>query len=749
MKKRATATLSFVLLIMILAVTAHAEVLNETGKVCFSDNDANGFSEHMSFASANHFIFSVWPDDPLGDFAGDSAVCSKPKSYVVFPDLDLTGEEGYVPSGSSCNDGELWLEDKTVDDGYVLYLLDESTCNYVEAMKMDVIIYKAPVSNWCPTSAFAFEFNHAVVNNFIGSPLLDYFASQPEEPYSWASVTMTSDTIYDIGNAIKTGQNFCADAEFALFPGQNCRGCDDCGVESNGRMKDVMAKRHYMRGRAAVCSDPSGEGVLCDRVSVLARPLVSSDHIDLAKLVPNFAALNLQAIPTSPSDLVEITNAVDIIAMDHFKDNVVNGAMLLLETKNRVYEHTKAICDRFSGAALEHVMEIHAKGMVFPVAVLSDPGEKTRSFAVSFAVADNTVFSRWMIEDYPTFDNDESMYNVQLWSGSPIETQRLLVAELEHLEEVFGTLNYDSESRKYRSPKAYMMAAKKHGITTNLHLAGRDAANLKARIDYYPEEDAQNPVSVTVDVPENGKVETVLPPYLDAMVALMDSEGNTLDTAYVSDGSFTAFDDSEFNGSSATSSLINSGCIRRKDTTDDDLIITGCGQMNGKVEQYAVLARVMEGGMGPLDMTQYKAISFDYKSNTNIVLCLESQSRYDQAQSCLTIPARDELTKIWIPLDEFTIYGSTEPAVINDVVALSWNAWKTEGATEKFNADFSVGSVTMRSESEALSGYDQISAKSHYITGCQQSSHNGLAGILLMLVGMLFIARRRLAVKAK
>jgi len=741
MKRRTWLIAIAVLLMTIPSFTANAEVLNETAQVCFTDDNSDGFSEHLSFAAMEHMIFSVWPDDPLGDYAGNNAVCNKPNSYVVFPDLHLTGELGYTPT-SSCDDGEMPLVDQTFDDGYILYLLDETTCNYVEVLRMDVIIYKAPIANWCPTSAFAFEFNNAVINNIISSPLLDYFASQPVEPYSWASVTMTSDTIHDIGNAIKTGTNFCADAEIAIFPGQNCRGCDDCGVESNGRMKDVMAKRHYMRGRAAVCSDASGEGVLCDRVSTYIRPLVSEAHIDLASLVPDFSELNLQAVPTSPSDLVEITNAVDIIAMDHFKDSTINGAMLLLETEDRVYEHTKAICDRFSGATLEHVMEIHAKGMVFPVAVLSDPGEKTRAFAVNLVVADNTVFSRWMIEDYPKFEN-QSMYNIQLWSGSPMETKRLLLAELDHIETIFGNLSYDKDSNNYRSPRAYMMAAEKHGLTTSLHLAGKNDASLKARIDYYPEEDGSKAVSITVDVPADGKVETLLPPYLDAMVALLDSEGNTLDRTYVADGSFTAFDDSEFNGTSATSSLINHECKRDDDTSADDLIITGCGSMNGKVDQYAVLARVMEGGMAPLDMTKYKAISFDYQSATKIVLCLESQSRYDQVQSCMTIPASEEMTKIWIELEDFTIYNSTEKAVINDVIALSWNSWKAEGATEAFNTDFTVGSVALRAENEAPANYKTVDSRSHFITGCQQSSDFGFTTMLLMLVGMLFIARRR------
>ncbi len=723
------------------ALPAYANVMNETAQVCFTDTDQDGFSETLTMDPQQHQILNAYPDDPLNDFNGFDQGCQLPKSYAEYPTLSLTGEVLYStdPQVDPCMNGELELEKEEYEDGYKLFLLDSATCQYRMAMEMDVIICMAQLQNWCPVSKFAFEFTNAEIDNFIGSPLLDYYAAQPETPWSWASVTMTSTETADFGASIQIGEEFCADAEIAQFPGEECDGCDDCGIESNGRMMTQLAKRHYLRGQAAVCSDPSGEGVLCDRPMMLASTDMASSKLNLATLLPDYEALGLQAVPTSPSDLIDITNANDVIAMDHFKDGVVSGAILLVESEDKVYEHTKIICDRFAGQVLELVTDVRVNDWTFPIAVLADLNEDKRSFAVSFAVADNTVFARWLVQDYPELQG-RTVYNIQLWSCSLAETVRLLKAELARLDAVFGSVANGDAPFSSRTPEAYFMAAEKRGTDTLYMLAGRDRNDLKVEVSYYPETGDGNPHFTTLDVPaETGRIQDSLPPFFDAMADLVKPDGTVVDTVYIADGAFAAFDDTEFGGSSLLSSTVNQGCQRDSDTRPGDFVITGCAQSQGMVDKYGVIVRVMEGPAAPYDFSDYQAISFSYRSDTELVLCMESKRLYGQSQSCINLPPTDGLKKTWIPLDQFRIYGTADdPAVLDDIVAFSWNIWNMDTIMGgPLASDFAVEGVTMRASSTPAVDYNFVSelAKPETFVGCQNSdTPSALAGLLLLVL---------------
>lgn len=728
-----------VFMLVAFAVPAHAEIVKEMGTVCFADGNGDGLSEQINFAAVTSHMIDVFPDDPLGEYVGFDAACGMEKSYASFPSLELSGEVGYEPiceEGDTdcdpCQNGELLISEGVYPEGYKLFVLDSATCEYVEVLRTDIIIKDAPLSNWCPESRFAFEFNHAVINNFMNSPLLDYFASQPECPYSWGTVSITSDIIKDFGAKIKAGESFCADAKFAHFPGVACSGCDDCGVESNGRMASQMAQRHYLRGRSAVCSDPNGEGVSCEKLMIDPRLKKSTTAVNLEQLLPDFDALGLQSFPSTPEHLAEITNATDLIAVDHFKDGAANGSILLLETISEPYEHSKIICDRVAGDTLEYVMSVTLKGMSFPVAIVSEKATGKRSFAVSMVVSQSKIFSRLRITEYPKFEGSE-VYNIQLWACSPREMERILRAELDKLESIFGMLEYDTASRFV--PDTYIMAAEKVSNDISLRLSGADK-QLKLVGKYWAEENANQSVDFMIDVPEGGSLTSTLPEFIDMDALLMDENGQVYDQIYLSDGGFTAFDDSAFgDGTSSTTSAINESCERPVASEEGDLTVTGCASLKGSVDGYGVISRPMLGGASPYDLNGFESVNFQYRSNSETVMCIESQSRYGLANNCINLPSTDGWKTREIKLADFELYGEGKPAVLDDIVALSWNAWNPDRAAGSYKVDMAVQAVTFKKV--AGSAADETAAAA----GCSSSANvSGLA--LLALLGVAFLRRR-------
>ncbi len=735
-------TLILLSLLMLIALPANANVLKETGTVCFADGNSDGFSEEINFPNPTSNLLDIFPDDPLGQYVGFDATCGMEKSYSVFPNLSLTSEISYYPT---CEDGgdvdcdecfnsEMPLTEGVYPEAYKLYVLDSTTCSYVEVLRMDIIIKNAPLSNWCPKTGFAFEFNHSVINNFIDSPLLDYYASQPECPYSWGYVEITSDDVFDFGAKIKDGEDFCADAKFFQFPGVACSGCDDCGVESNGRMATAMSKRHYLRGQSAVCSDPSGEGVSCEKLMRdPQRSKNSATAVNLEMLFPDFESLNLQAFPSTPEHLADITNARDLIAMDHFKDGTTNGAILLLETTEQAYEHSKTICDRVSGEFLEYVTSVRERGMTFPVAVIHKGNDQKRSFAVTIVVADGKVYSHLRLDEYPKFEGKE-VYNIQLWACSPIEMQRILKAELEKLEEVFGTLTYDTRAKNI--PDAYIMSAKKTSRNIDLRMSGvNEDKQLRLVGRYWPEENSGSSQALDIAVPTGTSMSEELPNFIDMDAKLVDADGNVYDQIYLSDGEFSAFDDSEFgDGNSSSKHDINNYCKRSMAGDEDDLIITGCGTLVGSIDGYGAIIRPMLGGNSPWNLNTYESVAFNYKSNVDLVMCIESKSRYGLSQNCVSVAANKDWEDIEINLADFELYQEGKPAILDDIVAISWNAWNPDKASGQFDVNYGIQSVLFKKTADVAATE---------ASGCNQTNAPATSAILLISLLTLVALRRK------
>ncbi|RJO64998.1 MAG: hypothetical protein C4523_16995 [Myxococcales bacterium] len=750
MKRKA---LTFTLAAIALLAFGSLAQANETkaaGTLCFTNEDGVGFSETITLPG-DHFLTSVVADDPadpLGDYVGFDDNCGLPKSKAVFPTLMLTDQLGYTPDPAYAQcpgDGEIWLAEDTYEKGYKLFLLDAATCDYRQVMELDIRILDAPVSNWCPFTGFAFEFNHAVLDNFIGSQLLEFYAAQPECPLSWGMIRGICSDFYDIGAEIKAGHDICTDAEITQLPGVACSGCEDCGVESNGRMATAMARRHYLHGRSAVCSDPTGEGVQCDRPLKLALPASSGGSVELTELLPDLTALDLKVVPSTPSDLVEITNAVDMVALDHFApretDGVYlsSGALLLVETRDEVYEHTKTVCDRVAGEVLSHITTVKVRDMTFPVAVIYNPRTQQRSYAISLSVADGAVYARWRLAEYPKFEG-LPVYNAQLWACSLKEARKILEAQLDRIESVFGSVAYDAVYNQL--PESYIMTASKLGDAMRMNVDPGAKGRFHLEGKYWPEQDSQNPREFVMALPEDGRLNTSLEGYLDAQVKLVDADGVAQDEVYVSDGSFTAFDDAELgDGHSAMERQINVGCVRDSGLMEEgDLPIHGCASMKGQVDAYAVITRTLAGAAAPYDLSRFGAIRFSYRSTAPLVMCLESASRVGMPQSCITVPASSRMSRHTVNLDSFKIYQTDEPAALSDIAAISWNVWSSD-RTEPVDADFAVQDVTITAKrAAAATGSRDVDYSSG---GCASTASASLALFALLMV--LAAARRATA----
>ncbi|WP_442265999.1 DUF6923 family protein [Tenacibaculum sp. ZS6-P6] len=225
------------------------------------------------------------------------------------------------------------------------------------------------------------------------------------------------------------------------------------GLESNNRLSIQINKRNINRIKANYTFDVAKARKI-EKNSFYARRS-NNQNISLWDLVPMDVISGTTAVESSPDDLVDITNATDIVSVDYIRDNKGYGTLLLLKTENKVYEHTKHICDRFTGAELLSVSNMEINDGLFIKSRVKQP-DGSVEFVASFSVResdDNTSFiveSHWNLDKY----EDKGYYNFQVWASSIDDLYNLS-------QEVLNLLEVQKPISEYRSSEAPPVFIKK------------------------------------------------------------------------------------------------------------------------------------------------------------------------------------------------------------------------------------------------------------------------------------------------
>jgi len=82
------------------------------------------------------------------------------------------------------------------------------------------------------------------------------------------------------------------------------------------------------------------------------------NDISLSKLMPSTVVNTDAAFVTTPVDLVNFTNAVEVLAVDYTKANTTKAVAFGTKTLD---SHTKPICDRLKGASLLEVKTVNVR----------------------------------------------------------------------------------------------------------------------------------------------------------------------------------------------------------------------------------------------------------------------------------------------------------------------------------------------------------------------------------------------------
>ena len=206
------------------------------------------------------------------------------------------------------------------------------------------------------------------------------------------------------------------------------------GLESNNRLSQRIGQRNLNRFKTNYRFDIN-KARRIDK-QFITELQARNNNITLWDFIPTEAIAQASAVESSPSDLVEITNAVDVLSVDYIKNEEAIGTLLVLKTEDKVYEHTKHICDRFTGSQLLSVSNLEVNEEKFLQSVVKREDGKIE-FVASFSarIGSNDTFhveSHWNLDKYTP---NEGFYNFQVWASSVDDLYKLVEEVVKLIDE--------------------------------------------------------------------------------------------------------------------------------------------------------------------------------------------------------------------------------------------------------------------------------------------------------------------------
>ncbi|TXE14987.1 T9SS type A sorting domain-containing protein [Seonamhaeicola algicola] len=437
------------------------------------------------------------------------------------------------------------------------------------------------------------------------------------------------------------------------------------GLESNNRLSEKISKRNFNRVKNSYKFDVNTAKKVKKSSKYGKKTSKNTGAIQLEDLVPLGVVSEDSAIESSPNDLIGITNATNVYSVDYIKNNVTAASILLLETQNGVYEHTKVICDRLLGAEIISVSTIEIREQAF-IKTLFKNVDGGVEFVLSLAAKnvnngnDFEIESHWNIDKY---QSGASFYNFQIWANSLDDLYRLGDEVLNLLEVQKPIVGYNNST----PPTVFIKKGKYHNgkldlqiVNTNRTQAVTFDAGVRAS-----ETETVNYISSNIDLSSGSyisNVEVDAGTLFDVGFRIGDGVA-TPDDLFLSDGSW-GYDDAD---ATVTNYAVEPNTLS---FDDNQFAVERNLSLEATTNNYVAAYRSLTAKFSPVNLTAFDTFNFEAKGTGNMVVRLvkEDISNWEE-QYKVTIPLTNTLTNYSVPFNTFLSSTGAEFEA-NDVVSI-------------------------------------------------------------------------------
>jgi uncharacterized protein YjdB len=510
--------------------------------------------------------------------------------------------------------------------------------------------------------------------------------------------------------------NFCRTCNY-LFNGQvyttagtytkkltNVYGCDStitlilidtCGNVSGGggggveskTLGDVISKRLYGN---AVNSVAEVNGYNNSTKFTQSGAIVNGPNdLTLSNLVPATVNNTNAAYISTPVDLVNFTNAVEVLAVDYTQGGITKAVAFGTKTLGDVYNHTKPICDRLKGAELLEVRNITVNGYsLMAYKIKQRTGEIEFAVNLSAGTAANrstiSLQSNWFTDNYQP---DEKLYNFQLWAISYDMVQSMAQDIITKLQNNGGVNSVTSADL----PKAYI--SKGNRKATDLTLTIQNNTTNTAGYFQIEEKANENASTTTRKIPftvaANGTTTLTVPVkdyYEGSMYVYLNN--NLTDLVYLADGTWS-LDYDKTKTTINKFNVVNEGNYTSKAS---EYRLMRNVEMVGTTKNYISIYKTMMGGGLEQDVTAYQDLKFNVNAvgttNLRVTLVKKGITNWDDQYSyTMSVDGLDKEYKISLSQFKSSKYNTSIKA--DDIVAVNFSYINPTGTATVMSVNMS------------------------------------------------------------
>ena len=415
------------------------------------------------------------------------------------------------------------------------------------------------------------------------------------------------------------------------------------GFESNGDLASLIAKRNFNRAKTNRHADRKSRQVQFNK-SVL------KNSNSLVNYFPESGMFGSEApFVATPEDLPQYANADAVFSLDYYEGENRASAALLTETSDRIYDHSKTICDRLNGSKLKDVRNVTMKEheMVFSI-IERDNG--FIEYAVHFSVKKNTsdyeLYSFWNIGDYPEGD----YLNFQVWGKTMGQVAHIVNHILEQLAQEKQLISTPVENR---IPKVFISSGFYRNKQLHLDVINKSQASYAdVTMNYTPTEQDEREQSV-FQVPLSGEwKQTVVvdTEYLFDLGLSFTGENETKsDALYLADGPWGVDYNPDY-------TVVSDFKIfeQTEDLDTDSYQLERSVNVKGQVNGPCNIFRNILPGELLFDTNDYEGLRFNMATNKEVEVILVTHDLVDWSKRLrYTILANDTEKLYNIPFDQF------------------------------------------------------------------------------------------------
>jgi len=398
----------------------------------------------------------------------------------------------------------------------------------------------------------------------------------------------------------------------------------DGGLESNRRLSQKIAETTYRKIR----NGNSKDYLMRANLSTFSKGEINyarTGSYSIEDFIPLDVIEGTQSYVNTPEHLQELTNATELFSIDIFNESKRVAAVLALETEQNVYEHSKYICDRLSGARIVDILKYQiANGKEFIAAKIENASGNIE-YASSFSFFENengqfTLESHWNLESYSDFQN---FYNFQIWSNNTLHLIQLMDEIVRLMEFVHPIEIYNIGS----APELFVESGKIEDNQLSLNIINRAGIKYVETIGTMSLTETSLPESYSSTVLLSGseyeEINIDVGTLYDLGLTFYHPELSTSDVIFLADGSWGA-------QAGTPQDLISKYEILTSDQFDEyNYEVKRNVQISGFVKNYINIYRSLNARFSAEDLDDYLSFNFKASGNATIEVSILRESIAD------------------------------------------------------------------------------------------------------------------------